>query len=91
MTDIVERLRHNHLLVTYSEAADEIERLREALDQAAKTMRNVRGAIESGQVVDKDCVGVLKRRREDILELLKQRQVKVEQTTLLDDIILEKI
>ncbi len=49
----------------------ENERLREALDQAAKTMRNVRGAIESGQVHDKDCVGVLKRRREEILDILK--------------------
>ena len=43
----------------------------EALEGAAKTMRNCRGAIESGQVVDKDVRGNLTRARDRIFEALE--------------------
>lgn len=49
-----------------AEAAEaEVKRLREAISKAERAFNNIRGAIESNQVVDKDAHGTAVRARDD--------------------------
>lgn len=56
------------------ELLDHIERLRAALASAEKTFNNIRGAIESNQVVDKDAHGMAVRGRDACRAVLSVSQ-----------------